>query len=82
MVCRRAYQRAITVPTPVVDLLWRSYEAFEQGGSNRQLARRVLEEQRPRWQAARAALRTRQAMLAALRNPCLPLPPGSHVVLT
>lgn len=36
---RRAYQRAVTVPTPALEQLWASYERFEQSGSNKGLGR-------------------------------------------
>lgn len=45
---RRAFQRALVVPGPKLEALWRQYEQFEQAGSNRALARRILDEQRPR----------------------------------
>ncbi|EIE19849.1 Suf-domain-containing protein, partial [Coccomyxa subellipsoidea C-169] len=44
---RRAYQRALVVPCASLEALWRSYEQFEQSGSNKALARRILDEQRP-----------------------------------
>ncbi len=46
--CRRAFQKALVVPCGSLDALWRSYEQFEQGSSNKTLARRILDEQRPR----------------------------------
>jgi hypothetical protein len=48
---RRAYQRALLVPTPQLEGLWRAYEGFEMAGSNKQLARRLLDETRPKYQA-------------------------------
>ncbi len=36
---RRAYQRAVSVPTPALEQLWSSYERFEQSGSNKSLGR-------------------------------------------
>lgn len=48
---RHAYQRALLVPTAQLEGLWRGYENFEMGGSNKQLARRLLDEWRPRYQA-------------------------------
>lgn len=38
---RRAYQRAVSVPTPALEQLWASYERFEQSGSNKSLGRQV-----------------------------------------
>ena len=48
--CRRAYQRAIAIPTEAIDGLWRTYEGFEYAGPNKTLSRRLLEEQRPKYQ--------------------------------
>ncbi|PSC73688.1 Suf-domain-containing [Micractinium conductrix] len=73
---RRAYQRALVVPTPQLEGLWRGYEGFEMGGSNKQLARRLLDEWRPRYQAARTLLREREGRLAALNLKAMALPPG------
>ena len=38
---RRAYQRAVSVPTPALEQLWASYERFEQSGSNKALGRQA-----------------------------------------
>ena len=38
---RRAYQRAVSVPTPALEQLWASYERFEQSGSNKSLGRQA-----------------------------------------
>lgn len=74
--CRGAYQRATQVPCTGLDQLWRAYEVFEQQGSSRALARRVLEQQRPRYQAARTALGPRTRHQEALNLTALPFPPG------
>lgn len=74
--CRGAYQRATQVPCTGLDQLWRAYEVFEQQGSSRALARRVLEQQRPRYQAARTALGPRTRHQEALNHTALPFPPG------
>ncbi len=55
-VCRRAYQRAIAVPTDAVDDLWRAYEAFEFAGPNKTLAKRLVDEHRPVYQLVRRLL--------------------------
>jgi len=78
---RRAYQRALAVPSPALEALWRAYEQFESGfapGPARVLGRRLLDEARRRYPAARGALRERQARLAALAPGALPLPPGAR----
>ncbi len=67
------------MPSPALEALWRAYEQFETGtapGPARVLGRRILDEQRPRYQAARSALRERQACLAQIAPGTLPLPPG------
>ena len=77
---RRAFQRALAVPSPALEALWRAYEQFEVGaapGPARVLGRRILDEHRPRYQAARGALRERQARLAQINPGLLPLPPGA-----
>ena len=76
--CRGAYQRALQVPCTGLDQLWRAYEVFEQQGSSRALARRVLEQQRPRYQAARTALGPRSRLQEALNPAALAFPPGVH----
>ncbi|KAK9838494.1 hypothetical protein WJX81_002771 [Elliptochloris bilobata] len=79
MLLRRAFQRALAVPSPALEALWRAYEQFEAGGPPgpaRVLGRRILDEHRPRYQAARSALRERQARLAQINPGMLPLPPG------
>ncbi|EFN59172.1 hypothetical protein CHLNCDRAFT_138056 [Chlorella variabilis] len=73
---RRAYQRALLVPTSQLEGLWRGYEGFEVTGSNKQLARRLLDEWRPLYQAARGLLREREARLGAINLKALALPPG------
>lgn len=73
---RRVYQRAIVVPTHQLDVLWRLYEALESANTNKQLVRRVLEEQRARYHAARQALRERRRRMDLLRTSVLALPPG------
>ena len=59
-----------------IELLWRAYEMFELAGANKQLARRAIDEQRPRCNAAKAALPERRARLAGLLESSLALPPG------
>ncbi|GAB4817721.1 hypothetical protein N2152v2_004767 [Parachlorella kessleri] len=73
---RRAYQRAVVVPTSHVDQLWREYEQLENSGSNKTLARRVLDEWRPKYQAARLLYRERSKRAEGINFKALPLPPG------
>ena len=46
------------------------------GAGGRTLARRLLEEQRPRYQAAREALAERRRLLSRVDADALALPPG------
>ncbi|KAJ9518571.1 hypothetical protein QJQ45_018615, partial [Haematococcus lacustris] len=72
---RRAYQRAVVVPSLQLEALWRAYESWEMR-TDKQLGKKVLEEWRPRFQAARAAVRERRSRLDALHLNALPFPPG------
>lgn len=78
---RKAYHRALVVPNHLLDSLWRSYEAFENaaGNNNRALTKRVLDEWRPKYQAAREALHDRlhfRQHLEGTISTKLPVPPG------
>ncbi|PRW58683.1 Suf-domain-containing [Chlorella sorokiniana] len=73
---RRGYQRALLVPSPQLEALWRGYEGLEMSGSNKQLARRLLDEWRPKYQAARSLLRERESRLGGINTKALALPPG------
>lgn len=76
-VLRRAYHRAIVVPMHQLDAVWRMYEAFENSTGNKQLARKMVDEQRPKYQSARLAYRERTRKLENLKPDIfLPLPPG------
>lgn len=56
---RRAYQRAVSVPTNSIDALYREYDAFEHGVSAA-LAKPLLAEVKPGVDVARAALKERK----------------------
>ena len=56
---RRAYQRAVSVPTTSIDALYREYDAFETKLSPT-LAKALLAEVKPRVDVARAALKERK----------------------
>jgi hypothetical protein len=74
---RRAYHRALEVPHAALDALWAGYERFEAGTGDRTLAKRALDEWRPRFQAARALARERAALVErAAAGRALPLAPG------
>lgn len=78
--CRRAYHKALTVPGKHLDQLWRAYEDFERSSSNAQLARREVDEQRPRYQAAKAAAAERARLQQNLMIYNLAVPPGERLV--
>lgn len=73
---RRAYHRALLVPTAVLDSLWSGYEKFENSTGNKTLAKRSLDEWRPRFQSARALVKDRAVLVDKLDYRALPLPPG------
>ncbi|MEW5309147.1 MAG: hypothetical protein WDW38_001054 [Sanguina aurantia] len=76
-VLRRAYQRAIVIPSLSVDMLWKNYERWElQLGANKMFARKLLDEWRPRYMAAKSALPLRRNRLNGINITLLPLPPG------
>jgi cleavage stimulation factor subunit 3 len=52
---RRAYQRAVSVPTNSIDALYREYDAFEHGVSPT-LAKALLAEVKPRVDHIRVGL--------------------------
>jgi hypothetical protein len=78
----------MVVPTHSLELIWKNYEAFENGvaaaagsaGSSsaaaKQFAARVIGEQRPRFNAARMAYRERKRKMDGLDSSALPVPPG------
>ena len=74
--CRRAYHKALTVPGRHLDQLWRAYEDFERSSSNAQLASREIDEQRPRYQAAKAASGQRAMLQQNLMIYAPAVPPG------
>ena len=77
---RAAYHKAIVVPAPGLEGVWRQYEAFEGASADRDLAKRALDDARPRYIAARAAWRDRERLLDPIvKGPgagLAPLPPG------
>jgi cleavage stimulation factor subunit 3 len=73
---RRAYHRALLVPTQALDALWSGYERLESGGSNKTLAKKMLDEWRPRYQAARTLLKERGGRVEGTESRALPAPPG------
>ena len=81
---RRAYQRAVAVPTDALDDLWRAYEAFEFGGPNKTLAKRLVDEHRPVYQLVRFArmlCRRHTVKLSSSQHPLACCPRCSLVAL-
>ena len=73
---RRAYHRALLVPTAALDALWTGYERFENGTGNKTLAKRAIDDWRPRFQGARGLVKDRSLKVEVLDLRALPLPPG------
>ena len=73
---RRAYQRAISVPTNSIDALYREYDAFEHGISAA-LAKPLLAEVKPQVDVVRAALKERKKLHDQLIVGGLAGPPGT-----
>lgn len=73
---RRTYHRALVVPTASLDTLWAAYEKFENGLGNKTLAKRILDEWRPKYHASKGTFKERLEIVEALDTEMLPLPPG------
>eukprot|EP00873_Tetraselmis_striata_P025377 jgi/Tetstr1/445641/TSEL_003446.t1 len=70
---RRAYQRAIVIPTASIDNLWRSYETFEKEAS-KHLAAPMLTEQKHKYQAAKTVFQERRRLQDGIKWDLLALP--------
>lgn len=73
---RRAIHRALNVPTLSLDVIWSYYESFENGLGNKTLAKRSLDEWRPKYHASMALCQERSSIVESLDTKMLPLPPG------
>ncbi|GKZ73449.1 mRNA 3'-end-processing protein rna14 [Aspergillus niger] len=72
---RKAYQRAIGVPTQAVNTLWKEYDQFEMG-LNKLTGRKFLQEQSPAYMTARSSFTELQNITRDLNRTTLPrLPP-------
>ncbi|KAL5357880.1 hypothetical protein BJX96DRAFT_145437 [Aspergillus floccosus] len=72
---RKAYQRAIAVPTQAVNTLWKEYDQFEMG-LNKLTGRKFLQEQSPAYMTARSSYTELQNITRDLNRTTLPrLPP-------
>lgn len=63
------------MPTAHVEALWKSYENFEKSGANRTLSRKLLEDFRPRYLAAKRTFTDRAKKLENIKITTLALPP-------
>ncbi|KAF2838611.1 Suf-domain-containing protein [Patellaria atrata CBS 101060] len=73
---RKAYQRAICVPTQAVTGLWKEYDNFEMG-LNKMTGRKFLQEKSPAYMTARSANMALQNLTKDLDRTTLPrLPPA------
>eukprot|EP00210_Caulerpa_lentillifera_P008433 g8045.t1 len=75
VIIRKAFQRAVVVPTAHVEALWKSYENFEKSGANRTLSRKLVEDFRPRYLAAKRIFTERAKKLENIKLTKLALPP-------
>lgn len=73
---RRAIHKALNIPTDSLDAIWNYYETFENGIGNKTLAKRFLDEWRPKYHASKALCQERFAVVQNLDTKILPLPPG------
>ncbi|RAL15475.1 cleavage polyadenylation factor subunit RNA14 [Aspergillus homomorphus CBS 101889] len=72
---RKAYQKAICVPTQAVHTLWKEYDQFEMG-LNKITGRKFLQEQSPAFMTARSSFTELQNITRDLNRTTLPrLPP-------
>lgn len=71
------------VPTQQLEQIWRSYESFEMSNTtNKTLARKILDEQKPKYQAARAVTVPRRTLLDDIDRRALAVPIGASVMLS
>ncbi|KAI0404750.1 hypothetical protein F4802DRAFT_219164 [Xylaria palmicola] len=72
---RKAYQRAICVPTTSLNTLWKEYDQFELG-LNKMTGRKYLQERSPAYMTARSANTALENITRGLKRTTLPrLPP-------
>ncbi|OJD13844.1 hypothetical protein AJ78_05740 [Emergomyces pasteurianus Ep9510] len=72
---RKAYQRAICVPTQAVNTFWKEYDQFEMG-LNKLTGRKFLQERSPAYMTARSSFTELQNITRELLRASLPrLPP-------
>lgn len=71
---RKAYQKAILIPTHHVEQLWKDYENFENSVS-RALAKGLVAEYQPKYISARAVYRERKKLCDEIDGNKLAVPP-------
>ncbi|KAI0195051.1 hypothetical protein F4808DRAFT_331915 [Astrocystis sublimbata] len=72
---RKAYQRAICIPTANLNVFWKEYDQFELG-LNKMTGRKYLQERSPAYMTARSANTALDNVTRGLRRTTLPrLPP-------
>ncbi|GAP88546.1 putative mRNA 3 -end-processing protein RNA14 [Rosellinia necatrix] len=72
---RKAYQRAICVPTANLNIFWKEYDQFELG-LNKMTGRKYLQERSPAYMTARSANTALENVTRGLKRTTLPrLPP-------
>ncbi|KAH7055493.1 hypothetical protein B0J12DRAFT_775839 [Macrophomina phaseolina] len=73
---RKAYQKAICVPTDAVTALWKQYDRFEMG-LNKVTGRKFLQEKSPAYMTARSSIVALENITRELNRTTLPkLPPA------
>lgn len=73
---RKAYQRAICIPTSAVNVLWKEYDAFEMG-INKMTGRKFLQEKSPAYMTARSSATELENITRGLQRTSMPtLPPA------
>jgi cleavage stimulation factor subunit 3 len=84
---RRAYQRAVSVPLANVELIWREYDAYENG-LNRLTAKKFLAERSPAYMTARTVFREMKTLTDGLyrplitKVPCWAVPPSLSPIVS
>ncbi|PHH49929.1 mRNA 3'-end-processing protein RNA14 [Ceratocystis fimbriata CBS 114723] len=74
---RKAYQRAISVPTSVVNTMWKEYDQFEMG-LNKMNGRKFIQEHSPSYMTAKGAYIALESLTRNLsRNSYPRLPPAA-----
>lgn len=65
----------MSVPTYHLDVIWKTYENFEKSGTNRTLARKLLEDARSRYMLAKRVFQERKKKVEDIKFNALATPP-------